>query len=64
MTTDIVFALSSWNKFMLLWVPGHCEIQGNEDANALAGQESSSSFLGPEPEISNSPCVGRLKVKE
>jgi ribonuclease HI len=29
-------AVSRWNKVMLLWVPGHCEIQDNEDADALA----------------------------
>jgi hypothetical protein len=23
-------ALSGWNKVILLWVPGHCGIEGNE----------------------------------
>jgi hypothetical protein len=57
-------ALSSRNKVTLLWVPGHCGIQSNKDADALATEESSNSFLGPEPSTTISPCVGRLKVKE
>jgi hypothetical protein len=57
-------ALSSWNKVTFRWVPGHCGIQSNEDADALAREESSNSFLGPEPAITISLCVSTLKVKE
>jgi ribonuclease HI len=49
---------------MLLWVPGHCGIQGNEDAGALAREGSSSPFLNRRPAVSFSTRVGRLKVKE
>jgi hypothetical protein len=38
--------------------------QGNEDADVLATEGSSSLFLSPKPAISVSPCVGRLRVKE
>jgi hypothetical protein len=57
-------ALSSWNKIMLLWVPSHYEIQGDEDADVFAREGLCHSFLGPEPAISVPLCVGRLKVKD
>jgi ribonuclease HI len=31
-----ICTLSNRNKVMLLWVPGHSGIQGNEDTDALA----------------------------
>jgi hypothetical protein len=51
-------ALSSSNNIP----PGHCEIQGNGDADALAREGLSSPFV--ELAISVLPCVGRLKVNE
>jgi hypothetical protein len=30
----------------VLWIPGHCEIDGNEKADELAGQGSGSKFCG------------------
>jgi hypothetical protein len=59
-----ICALSNRNKVILLCVPGHRRIQGNEDADTLAREVLSSSFLGPEPAISISPCVGRLKIEQ
>jgi hypothetical protein len=57
-------ASSRWNKVKLLWIPGYCGIQSNEDADALARKKSSSPVLGPEPAISVSPRIGRLKVQQ
>jgi hypothetical protein len=48
---------------MLLWVPGHCGIQSNQDTDVLAMERLSSPFLGPKLAISNS-CVCRFNVKE
>jgi hypothetical protein len=40
-------ALSS--RVQLVWVPGNCGIHGNEKADALAREGSSSAFVRPEP---------------
>jgi hypothetical protein len=53
-----------WSKVAFFWALSHCGIQGNDYPDALAMDRSSSLFLGPEPAISISPCVSRLKVKE
>jgi ribonuclease HI len=37
------------NRVQLFWVPGHCGVIGNEEANGLAGVGSKSSFCGLEP---------------
>jgi hypothetical protein len=46
------------------WVPSHCGIHGNGDADALARKGSSNPFTGREPAIPISPSVGRLKIKK
>jgi hypothetical protein len=37
------------NRVRLVWVPGHCGIHENEEADAFAIAESSSAFVGPKP---------------
>jgi hypothetical protein len=34
---DSLQELTLSNRFRLMWVPGHCGIHGNEEADALAG---------------------------
>jgi hypothetical protein len=41
--------LSNNNRVRLFWVPGHCAIKGNEEADRLARMGSDSHFCGPEP---------------
>jgi ribonuclease HI len=55
--------LSNRNKVMLLWVPGHSGIQGNEYADTFIAKGPNNPLLGPEPAIAVSPCIGRLKVE-
>lgn len=43
--------LSRLNVVTLLWVPGHSNILGNEEADHLAREGSSSPFIGPWPSI-------------
>jgi ribonuclease HI len=40
--------LSIHNRVQLFWVPGHCGIIGNEEADGLEGVGSKSNFCGPD----------------
>lgn len=40
-----------YNKVKLLWVPGHCEVEGNKGADILNRNGSSSEIIGPEPAL-------------
>ena len=48
-TVDALQVLSVHNGVRLLWVPGHCNIVGNERADQLAKQAAAIDFIGPEP---------------
>ena len=41
--------LAQQNAVTLKWVPAHTGIKGNEEADKLAKNGASSSFIGPEP---------------
>jgi ribonuclease HI len=45
--------ISIQNRVQLFWVPGHCGIIENEEADVLAGVGSKSKFCEPEPFIIN-----------
>jgi hypothetical protein len=46
---DSLQELSLSNRVRLVWVPGHCGIHGNEEADVLARAGASSAFVGSEP---------------
>jgi hypothetical protein len=43
--------LAGMNEVTLVWVPGHCGILGNEEADTLARQASAMPLTGPEPAL-------------
>ncbi|KAJ8916001.1 hypothetical protein NQ315_016679 [Exocentrus adspersus] len=49
--TNSLAELGQRNKVRLVWVPGHCGVTGNEEADALAHKGSTDIFTGPEPAV-------------
>lgn len=43
--------LARRNRVKLIWIPGHCGYDGNEEADKLAKKGVDSTFVGPEPTI-------------
>jgi hypothetical protein len=60
---DALSALDSLNEVTLVWVPGHCGIPGNEEADKLARQTSAIPLLGPEPALGIPRCSAREAIK-
>lgn len=56
---DTLQQLAQGNSLQLLWVPAHCGIEGNEEADRLAREASSQPYLGPEPALGITPRAVR-----
>ena len=61
---NAVQELSCLNEVTLLWVPGHSNILGNDEADLLAREGSSTPFIGPWPCIPLSRRFFNNTIKE
>jgi len=59
---DALQVISLHNSVRLLWVPGHCNIEGNERADWLAKQAAKTDFTGSEPAVGYSVDSASLDV--
>jgi RNase H len=55
---------SSLNRVCLSWVPGHCDIAGNEMADKLATEGSAVILCGSEPALPLSGSIAQLMTKK
>jgi hypothetical protein len=60
---DALSELAGLNEVTLIWVPGHCGISGNEEADKLARQASAKPLLGPEPALGIPRCLTREAIR-
>ena len=60
---DALSVLAGMNEVNLMWVPGHCSIHCNEEADKLARQASAILLLGPELALGMSKCSARETIK-
>jgi len=63
-TMKALTELSIHNCVRLLWVPGHSDIVGNEEAEKLAKQAAAAEYIGPEPALGFSTFAIRDKVRQ
>ena len=57
-------ALSVSHSVRLLWVPGHCGVEGNEIADVLAKQAACLNFVGPEPVLGLPNTLIRTYIRQ
>jgi ribonuclease HI/DNA-directed RNA polymerase subunit N (RpoN/RPB10) len=58
-----VSALASLNEVTLVWVPGHCGVLRNEEADKHARQVSAMPLVGPEPAVGIPRYCAREAIK-
>ena len=51
------------NRVNLVWVPAHCGIEGNENADELAREGSRTAFVGPEPALAIACSTVKAKIR-
>ncbi|XP_055700515.1 uncharacterized protein LOC129800265 [Phlebotomus papatasi] len=61
---EMIEMVSHYREVFLHWVPGHCGIAGNEEADRLAVAGAKTEFIGPEPAVGISRQMRKTIIKE